>query len=149
VRWLTSIPVVRYDIAPRRRISVRVVPTWVHAVFDYTASLLLVVAPWLFDFARGDAETWIPVLIGVSGLGYSLCTDYERGLFRLIPMPIHLLLDVMLGLLLAVSPFLFAFADYVWAPHVMIGLASIGLALTTWRTPASTKSGTEPDASLY
>jgi hypothetical protein len=148
VRWLTSGAVSTDDI-PVQEVYLRVVPTGVHAVFDYTASILLVIAPWVFDFARGGAETWTPVLLGGSGLAYSLCTDYERGAFRLIPMPIHLLLDVMLGLLLAVSPFLFGFADYVWAPHVIIGLATIGLAFTTWRTPAHTKSGAAPDASLY
>jgi hypothetical protein len=128
---------------------VRVVPTHVHAVFDYTVSLLLVVGPWLFDFDRGRAATWIPVLLGVSGISYSLCTDYERGALRLIPMPIHLLLDVMTGVLLAVSPWVFHFADHVWAPHVIAGLFCIGLALTTWRTPAYTKAGTPADASLY
>jgi hypothetical protein len=127
----------------------RVVPTRVHAVFDFTVSALLVVAPWLFDFGRGGTETWIPVLLGVSGIIYSSCTDYERGVVRLIPMPIHLLLDMSVGVLLAVSPWLFGFADFVWAPHLIIGLLSIGLALTTWRTPAYTKAGTPADGSLF
>jgi len=130
-------------------VVLRVVPTRVHAVFDYTVSALLVVAPWLFDFARGAAETWIPVLLGAGGLAYSLSTDYERGAVRIIPMPIHLLLDVVAGVLLAVSPWLFSFADYVWAPHLIIGLLSITLALTTWRTPAYTKTGAPADASLF
>jgi hypothetical protein len=134
---------------PPVEFTLRVVPTRVHAVFDYGVSGLLVVSPWLFDFARGGSETWIPVLLGLGGIGYSLCTDYERGPFRMIPMPIHLLLDVMVGVLLAVSPFLFGFADYVWVPHVIVGLISIALALTTWRTPAYTKTGSPADGSAY
>jgi hypothetical protein len=129
--------------------SVRVIPTRVHAVFDHVANVLLVMAPWLFDFERGGAETWIPVLLGLSGLVYSLYTDYERGVFRLIPMPIHLLLDMAVGVLLAVSPWLFGFAEYVWAPHLIIGVTAIGLALTTWRTAAYTKAGAPADASLF
>jgi hypothetical protein len=128
---------------------VRVIPTRVHAVFDHTVSLLLIVAPWLFDFARGGPETWVPVLLGVAGIGYSLLTDYERGLVRLIPMPIHLLLDILLGVVLVVAPWLFGFAKYVWAPHTIFGLLAIALALTTWRTPAYTRSGRPADASLY
>jgi hypothetical protein len=128
---------------------VRVIPTRVHAVFDYTLGALLVAAPWLFDFARGGVETWIAVVPGVAGLGYSLYTDYELAAVRIIPMPIHLLLDVMAGVLLTVSPWLFRFADYVWAPHVLLGILSLGLALTTWRTPAYTKTGAPADASSY
>lgn len=127
----------------------RVIPTRVHAVFDHVASALLVMAPWLFDFERGGAETWIPVLLGLSGIVYSLYTDYERGIFRLIPMPIHLLLDMIVGVLLAVSPWLFGFADYVWAPHLIIGVLAVGLALITWRTAAYTKAGAPADASLF
>jgi hypothetical protein len=133
----------------RKEVPVRVIPTRVHAVFDHTVSLLLIVAPWLFDFARGGPETWVPVLLGVAGIGYSLLTDYERGLVRLIPMPIHLLLDILLGVVLVVAPWLFGFAKYVWAPHTIFGLLAIALALTTWRTPAYTRSGRPADASLY
>jgi SPW repeat len=45
------------------------------------------------------------------------------------------MLDLGSGILLAVSPWLFGFADQVWAPHLVIGLIEIGTALMTRRVP--------------
>jgi hypothetical protein len=111
------------------------IPTRVHGVLDYAVGLLLVAAPWLFGFARNGAETWTPVALGAGAIGYSLLTRYELGLIRVIPMTGHLALDAGSGLLLAASPWLFGFADYIVWPHVLFGLFEIGAALMTQRTP--------------
>lgn len=50
-------------------------------------------------------------------------------------MPAHLMLDAGGGILLAISPWLFGFADYVWAPHLIIGLLEIAGATTTQTQP--------------
>lgn len=113
----------------------RFIPTRIHGILDYLMGLLLIAAPWLFGFARGGAETWIPVILGVGALAYSLMTNYELSLVRLIPVPTHLLLDGLSGAFLAVSPWLFGFAEWVWGPHLVLGLIEIGAALTTQKTP--------------
>jgi hypothetical protein len=68
-------------------------------------------------------------------------TDYELGLVKLIPMPIHLLLDGLGGALLAASPWLFNFDEVVWTPHVVIGLLEIGAAVLTQTHPAQAHVG--------
>ena len=88
----------------------RFIPTRIHGMMDYAMGLLLIAAPWLFGFARGGAETWIPVLLGVGALLYSMMANYELGVAG-HPMPTHLTLDAGSGLLLAVSPWLFGFAN--------------------------------------
>jgi hypothetical protein len=113
----------------------RLLPTRVHGVIDYLTSALLVAAPWLLDFGRGGAETWVPVSLGAGGVLYSLFTDYELGLVRRLRMPAHLVLDAVLGVLLASSPWLFAFADRVAWPHVVLGLFAVGAALVTHTVP--------------
>ena len=105
-------------------------------MLDYLVGALLIAAPWLFDFARGGAETWTPVVLGAGAILYSMFTNYELGVFRLIPMPTHLMLDLGSGIILAASPWLFGFADRVWVPHVVVGLIEIGTALMTQRVPA-------------
>jgi len=35
----------------------RVIETKTHGYMDYLMGVLLIAAPWLFDFARGGAET--------------------------------------------------------------------------------------------
>jgi hypothetical protein len=114
----------------------RVIPTRTHGVLDYVVGVLLIIAPWLFNFNRGGAETWIPVVLGAGALLYSFCTDYELGVMRLIPMPTHQTLDLLSGILLAVSPWLFGFSDLVWAPHLVVGLFEIGASLMTQRVPS-------------
>jgi hypothetical protein len=114
----------------------RFISTRVHGYVDYLMGVLLIAAPWLFDFARGGAETWIPVILGAGVILYSLFTDYELGLVKSLSMPPHLWLDGLGGLLLAASPWLFGFADWVWAPHLIFGLLEIGAALTTETVPS-------------
>lgn len=113
----------------------RFISTRIHGMLDYGAGLLLIVAPWLFGFGDGGAETWLPVILGISTIGYSLLTDYELGIARVIPMATNLMLDIASGLVLAVSPWVFGFADDVWVPHVILGLLEIGAGLMTRTTP--------------
>jgi SPW repeat-containing protein len=114
----------------------QVIPTRVHGMLDYLVGALLVAAPWLFGFAQGGAETWVPVVLGAAAILYSLFTDYELGAIRRIPMPVHLMLDLASGVLLAISPWLLGFADRVWEPHLIVGLIEIGTAMLTRRVPA-------------
>jgi hypothetical protein len=54
---------------------------------------------------------------------------------RRISMPTHLMLDLGGGVLLALSPWLFGFSEYVWQPHLIVGLLEIGTSLMTRRIP--------------
>lgn len=114
----------------------RFIPTRVHGMLDYGMGVLLIAAPWLFGFARGGAETWLPVVLGLGVILYSLFTDYELGVVRKLSMSAHLTMDGLGGALLAVSPWLFGFSDYVWVPHLILGLAEIGAALFTRKVPS-------------
>ena len=105
--------------------------TRVHGYLDYIVSVLMIAAPWLFDFAKGGAETWIFVILGASAIAYSLFTNYELGISRTISMRTHLLLDIVSGILLAASPWLFNFSEDVWAPHVFFGVFEILVAAIT------------------
>jgi len=131
----------------------RLIPTKTHAGMDYAVGLLLIASPWLFGFAdESTAATWIAVLAGVAMLSLSAITDYEGGLLaRLIPMRTHLMADAGLGLLLAVSPWLFGFADEgtnTWLPFLAIGLGEIASAATTDPQPGkrSRRRSTAPSA---
>lgn len=117
----------------------KIIGTKVHGYLDYIVGLLLIVSPWLFGFYRGGAETWVPVVLGTATIIYSLLTDYELGLARVISMKTHLTLDALSGILLAASPWLFGFAEFVWQPHFILGLAEIGAILMTRSTPGAGK----------
>lgn len=113
----------------------RVIPTRIHGVLDYAMGLLLIAAPWLLGFTRGGAETWVPVVLGAGVILYSLFTDYELGVVKSISMPAHLWLDGLGGILLAASPWLFGFAEFILLPHVVFGVLEVGAALFTKTHP--------------
>jgi hypothetical protein len=111
--------------------QLRVIPTRIHGVLDYIVGLLLIAAPWLFGFAGEGAAAWIPIILGVGLIVNALITDFELGVVSIVPMPVHLMIDVVAGVFLAVSPWLFGFADVVWVPHVVVGLFAIAAGLMT------------------
>jgi hypothetical protein len=119
----------------------RIIPTRVHGVIDYLTGALLVAAPWLLGFADGSAAQWVPIILGAMVLVQSLVTDYKLGVARLLPMPAHLILDALNGVVLAASPWLFGFAERVWVPHVVIGLLEIVVSLLTIKDREPAASG--------
>ena len=111
------------------------IPTRAHGLLDYLVGLLLIAAPWVFNFDRGGAEMWVPVVFGVGALGYSLFTNYELGVIKRLPMGTHLTLDLLSGTFLAASPWLFGFSEFVYMPHLVLGVLEVGAALITKTTP--------------
>jgi hypothetical protein len=115
----------------------RFIETRTHGYLDYIMGILLIASPWIFDFAMGGAETWIPVILGAGMIVLALFTDYELGAIRKISMRMHLTIDLISGALLAVSPWLFGFADDVWEPHLIPGVFEIGASLMTKLHPTN------------
>jgi hypothetical protein len=109
----------------------RFLSTRVHGVMDYMMGILLLASPYLFGFATGGVKQWLPMILGLAILGMSLLTRYEWGAVRLIPMPVHLVIDGLSGALLAVSPWLFGFAGIVYLPHLILGIIELGTSLMT------------------
>ena len=112
----------------------RFIPTRFHAPLDYIVGVVLIAAPWIFQFSEHTAATFVPIVLGIGLIAYSLFTNYELGVWKVAPMAVHNLIDIAAGTLLALSPWIFGFADEsanVWVPHVVVGLAAIFLGLTT------------------
>jgi SPW repeat len=112
----------------------RFIPTRLHAPLDYIVGVALIAAPWLFQFSESTTATVVTVVLGIGLIAYSLFTDYELGVWRIFPMSVHNLFDIAAGAVLAASPWIFGFADEgtnAWLPHLVVGLAAIGLGLTT------------------
>ncbi|MDB5615582.1 MAG: hypothetical protein JWQ22_3235 [Devosia sp.] len=111
------------------------IPTRVHGILDYVVGAILILAPYLLGFADGTAAQWVPMVLGVAAIAYSLVTEYELSLAKLLPLWVHLGLDIASGVLLAASPWLFGFADRIWWPHVLFGAIEIIVPLLTSRHP--------------
>jgi uncharacterized membrane protein HdeD (DUF308 family) len=125
----------------------RFIPTRFHGFLDYIVGVVLIAAPWIFQFSDNTAATVVPIVLGVGLIVYSLLTDYELGVARVLPMPVHLLFDIAAGAFLAASPWIFGFADEsanVWVPHLLAGIAAIVLGLVTQKHPGDERTAGAP-----
>lgn len=119
--------------------------TRVHTIIGLVVGAALVVAPWLFGFAdEGGAAVTVPIAVGLFILVSELTTTSVISPIKLVPMKIHIIMDVLTGLFLAASPWLFMFSDLpanAWVPHVVVGIMVAGYALVT-RTDDATNTAT-------
>lgn len=114
-----------------------------HNILDYVAGLLLILTPSLAGFADIDAARNTFVLGGLALIAYSLFTKYEIALWKKLPLGVHMVLDVVLGVIVMAAPFVFDYRFMLTgsqeAAHYVLGLAPIALvALTRVRTTHAT-----------
>jgi hypothetical protein len=116
----------------------QIIPTRVHGYIGYTLTSLIAAAPDIMGFKDSKRAALPPRVGGLTGALYTIFTDFELGLVRVIPMRVHLLLDATGGALLAGSPWLLGTVREgrrYWMPHVVLGTSEVALALTTKTEP--------------
>jgi len=99
--------------------SIRFVTREVHAWIDYPVGLSLIVMPFLLGIgSTNSVARWLSVGTGVAALALAMVTKHETGLIRLIPYPLHLLVDRIVGVMLLIAPLVLGFNNtdsiYYW-----------------------------------
>jgi len=112
-----------------------IIPTHWHAFLDYAMVFTLVGGPWIFMFHESLAAMNVSLWSGAAIAVLSLFTHYEGGLVRIIPMQFHLIMDIVLGLFLIMSPFVFDFGEEGYAFHIVVGLVVLGGGIFTSSIP--------------
>jgi len=108
------------------------IPRFLHGVIEYLAGVLLIAAPFLFDFEDG-AATAVSIVAGVMVLVIAASTEGPSSLVDSIPVSVHVLLDYALVAVLVASPFLFGFTDES-APtafFIVLGVAHLLITIGT------------------
>jgi hypothetical protein len=114
------------------------VSTKAHGIIDYATGAAMVAAPTALRIRHRPAAALLWTA-GAGMIGSSAVTDHEVALLRKLPMPAHLLLDVVTGLTLAVLPAaaLRRRAGLrAWLPHAVLGAGEVAVAALTERRPA-------------
>jgi hypothetical protein len=111
------------------------ISTKVHGYLDYIMGLTLILLPLILNISSGAASA-VLVILGAGVIVYSLITDYELGLLKILAMKTHLILDIVGGVLLIAAPWLFGFADEIIWPFVILGVLEIGASLMTKKQPS-------------
>ncbi|HYH36168.1 MAG TPA: SPW repeat protein [Candidatus Saccharimonadales bacterium] len=106
-----------------------------HTIIGFVVGIALLLAPNIFGFSDvGGAAVAVPRIIGVIVLLSELTVKGSFSGMGFVPMKLHLPMDMAMGAFLAVSPWLFGFADQeanAWVPHLVVGIMMIGYALVT------------------
>jgi hypothetical protein len=96
--------------------------------------VVLIVAPWLLGFGDEPTPMRVAIIVGAFILVNELITTSPASPMKLVPMRAHIVIDVLTGIVLALSPSLFGFADLepnAWAPHLVVGILVAGYAVMT------------------
>lgn len=96
-----------------------------HGFVDYAVVALFALAPTLFGF-DGTPQILCYVLAAVH-LTMSVLTAYPLGLVKLIPFPLHGMIEVVVAPTLAALPWLFGFSDNA-APRNFFLIAAAAVA---------------------
>lgn len=105
-----------------------------HGILDYTIALALA-SPFIVNYYSRNEDTWILGAIGGILATYSLFTNYEFGLIRLISMKVHLVFDVILGLLLIIVPWIYPLPHYYLYWPVFMGITMVLIVVFTSQVP--------------
>lgn len=112
-----------------------VISTKVHTVIGIVVGILLLFAPTIFSFTDNAAASATAMWVGIFIILSELITTSPYSPLKLVPMKVHIALDVVAGLFLALSPWLFNFMDSAqnnqWVPHLVVGILVVGYALLT------------------
>jgi len=122
----------------------KLISTKVHTVIGLIVGVILLFAPKIFGFDDNNAATTSALVVGIFIILSELITTSPYSPLKLVPMKAHIVLDVLTGLFLAASPWLFGFMDNEqpsqWVPHLVVGILVAGYALMTSTADDRTKS---------
>jgi hypothetical protein len=112
----------------------KIIPSRIHTYIGLVIGAVLIAAPWIFGFDDESAPTWTAIIVGAFLLVNELMTKSPSSPVKLIPMKAHIAIEIVTGIVLAASPWLFDFADLedkAWIPHVVVGVLVAAYALLT------------------
>lgn len=104
-----------------------------HGIIDYVWVAKTIAAPWLLGFSRNKKATAHCLAAGAGIAAMSLLTRYPRGAAKLIPFPMHGIIEALAGAETALAPWTMGFADNAKAKwfHVISGLGVLGVVAMT------------------
>lgn len=113
----------------------------IHGVLDYAVGAAFLLAPTLLGFREQAAV--LSYVIGVLFIGAAIVTRYPLGLLKLLPFPVHGVIETIMALGFIAAPWLFGFSGQPAARNFFVG-AGVALlavvAMTDYKATSSDSS---------
>ncbi|WP_350333440.1 SPW repeat domain-containing protein [Coralliovum pocilloporae] len=105
--------------------SIRFVTKQIHAYLDYPVALALMGLPFILQLgSSNELALWLSVVTGFAALLLTILTDHHLGVIRVLPYSLHLAVDLAVGVVFALAPFILGFegidAIYYWANGIAV-----------------------------
>jgi hypothetical protein len=112
--------------------------------------LVFILAPFVLGFDAGSAKT-LSIVLGVVIILSGMTTRWRLSLVKLIPLRVHFMTDVLLGVLAIAAPFVFGFSDETAATvfFLVMGAGELAAAFGTAWDPADDDAGARPRPGRY
>ena len=98
------------------------IETKAQVYFIYLLGVLMIASASLVIFTASWAEVWLPLVFGSVAIIYSLMTAYASRMTHSSRGRRKLLNNIMEGILISISTWLFGFANYLLTPHTLLSL---------------------------
>jgi len=105
--------------------DLRFVTKSIHAYLDYPVALALMIMPFILNLgAVHPMAFWLSFVTGIAAFVLTLLTVHHLGVVRILPYCLHLTVDLLVGIVFAVAPFVFGFsgleAMFYWVNGVTV-----------------------------
>jgi VIT1/CCC1 family predicted Fe2+/Mn2+ transporter len=110
------------------------VPLAVHVLIEPVVAVVFILAPFVLGFESSEARI-LSIVIGVVILVVGMSTRWRLSLVELVPLRMHFMGDVLLGVVSIVAPVALGFGDETAATisFVVMGVGELGTAFgTAW-----------------
>ena len=101
------------------------IETKAHIYFNYQVAILMIASASLVIFATGWGEIWLPLVFASLATVYASKALYTSQMQQKKPQRRQLLNNIMEGVLVTISTWLFGFANYLLTPHTLLNLFKI------------------------
>ena len=109
------------------------IPLRMHAMLEPLAGILLIAAPWIFGFDDVGSSKTLSIIAGVVVLLSGMMTRWRWSLAKVIPLRMHFMTDVLLGVVLIAGPFILGDGDNGAATRFLViaGVLELLTAVST------------------
>src|SRR5437763_15378746 len=111
------------------------IPLRIHALVEPFVAIFVIAAPWIFGFDDIDSCTIVAVIVGLVMLAGGMSTRWRYSVVKLVSLRTHFITDLLLGVVLIVTPFIAGVSGRGDASRFMVivgGLELLTALSTRW-----------------